>query len=86
MQKTISSNDAPIVSVKGNDYRIHFGYMSKDEAVKIMKNSNFKEKSRSLQKFIFLSLYKKLILIKKTRKDCKNWRKIVTISKAERIL
>ena len=33
MQKAISSNDVAIVSVKGNDYGIHFWYMSKDEAI-----------------------------------------------------
>ena len=30
--------DVAIVSVKGNDYRIRFWYMSKDEAINIMKN------------------------------------------------
>ena len=29
MQKATNSNDAAIVSIKGNDYRIHFWYMSK---------------------------------------------------------
>ena len=33
-------NDVAIVSVKGSDYRIHFWYMSKDDAIKIIKNSN----------------------------------------------
>ena len=33
MQKTISSNDVVIVSVKGNDYGIQFWYMSKDEDI-----------------------------------------------------
>ena len=33
MQKTISSNDVAIVSVKGNDYGIQFWYMSKDEDI-----------------------------------------------------
>ena len=39
-------NDAAIVSNKGNDYRIHFGYMSKDDATNIMKNFDLSEKSR----------------------------------------
>ena len=30
MQKAENFNDAAIVSVKGNDYEIHFKYMSKD--------------------------------------------------------
>ena len=38
-------NDAAIVSVKGNDYRIHFWYMSKDDAINIMNNSDLSEKS-----------------------------------------
>ena len=37
MQKAISFNDVTIVSIKGNDYRIHFWYMSKDDAINIMK-------------------------------------------------
>ena len=32
-EKAMSFNDAAIVSDKGNGYRIHFWYMSKDEAV-----------------------------------------------------
>ena len=32
MQKAMNVNDVAIVSVKGNDYRIHFWYMSKDDA------------------------------------------------------
>ena len=37
-------NDVAIVSVKGSDYRIHFWYMSKDDAINIMKNSNLNKK------------------------------------------
>ena len=32
MQKAMSSNNVGIVYVKGNAYRIHFWYMSKDDA------------------------------------------------------
>ena len=32
--------DAAIVYVKGSAYRIHFWYMSKDDAIRIMNNSN----------------------------------------------
>ena len=39
MQKAINFNDVAIVS-KGSDYRIHFWYMSKDDTINIMKNSN----------------------------------------------
>ena len=40
MQKAMNFNDVAIVSVKGCDYRIHFWYISKDDAINIMKNSN----------------------------------------------
>ena len=38
-------NDAAIVSIKGNNYRIHFWYMSKDDAIKLMSNSSLNEKT-----------------------------------------
>ena len=37
-----------VVSVKKNDYRIHFWYMSKNDAINIMKNSDLNGKSRLL--------------------------------------
>ena len=40
MQKAISFNDVAIVYVKGSAYRIYFWYMSKDDAINIMNNSN----------------------------------------------
>ena len=43
-------NDVAAVSVERSDYRIHFWYMSKDDAIIIMKNSDLREKSGSLQK------------------------------------
>ena len=36
MQKSMSFNDVAIIYVKGSAYRIHFWYMSKDDAVTIM--------------------------------------------------
>ena len=39
-QKAISFNDVAIIYVKGSAYRIHFWYMSKDDAISIMNNSN----------------------------------------------
>ena len=41
-------NDIATVFVKGSDYKIHFWYMSKDDAINIMKNSNLNEKCRLL--------------------------------------
>ena len=40
MQKAISFNDVAIVYVKGNAYRIDLWYMSKDDGINIMNNSN----------------------------------------------
>ena len=40
----MSFNDAAIVYVKGSAYRIHFWYISKDDAIRIMKNSNLIDK------------------------------------------
>ena len=48
MQKAVDFNDVAVVSVKEIDYRIHFWYMSKDDAINIMKNSDLNEKSRLL--------------------------------------
>ena len=36
-------NDVAIVFVKGSDQRIYFWYMSKDDAIYIMKNSDLKK-------------------------------------------
>ena len=44
MQKAMSFNDVAIVSIKGSDYRIHIWYMSKDDAISIMHNSNLIDK------------------------------------------
>ena len=38
-------NDVAKVSIKRSDYRIYFWYMSKDDAVRLMNNSNLNEKS-----------------------------------------
>ena len=38
-------NDVAIVSIKGNDYRIHFWYMSKNDAIVLMTYSNLKNKN-----------------------------------------
>ena len=40
MEKAINFNDVAIFSDKGSDYRIHFWYMSKDDAINIIENSN----------------------------------------------
>ena len=40
--------------MKGNAYRIHFWYMSKDDAINIMNGSNLFDKRGVLQKFFLL--------------------------------
>ena len=40
MQKAMNFDDVSIVLVKRNDYRIYYWYMSKDDAMNIMKSSN----------------------------------------------
>ena len=44
MQKTMSFNDVATVYDKGNAYRIYFWYMSDDDAISIMNNSNLIDK------------------------------------------
>ena len=45
MQKAMNYNDVGIVSVKDNDYRNQFWYMSKNDAISIMNNFNLNEKT-----------------------------------------
>ena len=53
MQKAMNFNNVAIVSIKGSDYRIYFWYMSKSDAISIMKKSNLNEKGELLlKKFI----------------------------------
>ena len=40
----MSFNDVAIIYVKGSTYRIHFWYVSKDDAISIMDNSNLTDK------------------------------------------
>ena len=42
MKKAMSFSDVAIVSVKGSDYKIHFWYMRKNDAINIMKILNEK--------------------------------------------
>ena len=44
MQKAMSFNDVAIIYVKGSAYRIQFWYMSKNDAINIMSNSNLVDK------------------------------------------
>ena len=44
MQKAMSFNNVSIVYFKGSAYRIHFWYISKDDAINIMNGSNLVNK------------------------------------------
>ena len=78
MQKTMTFNDIAIVSIKGNDYRIPFWYMSKDEAISIMRNSSLNKKTGLLQTIFH---YKKNewnnLLSKKQRSDFKQSKRLL---------
>ena len=55
VQKAMNFNDITIFSIKGSDYKIRFWYMSKDDAISIMKNSDLKKRISN-----FFSLYIKI--------------------------
>ena len=52
IQEAKTFNDIAIVSIKGSDTKVlffvYFWYMSKDDAINIMKNSNLNEENRLL--------------------------------------
>ena len=45
MQKATSFDDVAFVSIRENDNRIHFWYMSKNDAISKMNNSNLNVKT-----------------------------------------
>ena len=50
-------NQTSIVSVKGNEYRIHFCYVSRDKAINIMKKPDLRKKSGLLQNFSYFYFF-----------------------------
>ena len=58
IQKAIGFNNIAIVYIKGSAYRIHFWYMSKDDAINIMTNSNLVDKRGVLYIYIYLLFIK----------------------------
>ena len=54
MQKAMSFNNIAIVYTKGSAYRIHFWYMSKDDAINIMNGSNLVDKRGVLKNFFII--------------------------------
>ena len=57
MQKDMNFNAATIVSIKGSNYRTHFWYMSKNDAISIINNSYLDKKKMNFYK-IFFTIYK----------------------------
>ena len=45
MQKAMSFKNVAIVSITGNDYKIHFCYMNKKDAIVLMTKSGLKDKN-----------------------------------------
>ena len=45
MQKDLRFDNVVIVYVEGSGYRIHFWYMSKDDAINIINGSNLTDKN-----------------------------------------
>ena len=54
LQKAMSFNNVAIIDVKGRVYRIHFWYMSKDDAIRIMNNSNLIDKKVFYNLFYYI--------------------------------
>ena len=57
MQKAMNFNDVAIVSINWRSYRIHFSYISKNDAITLMNNSNLIDKMGTLKKYF--GIYKK---------------------------
>ena len=55
MEKAMSFNNVAIVYVKGRAYRIHFWYMSIDDAIDILNDSNLTAQRVVLQILIIIS-------------------------------
>ena len=54
MQKAMNFNDVAFASGKGSDYRIHFWYMNKHDAINIINNFNLNEKRGRLCFFYYI--------------------------------
>ena len=48
LQKAVSFKNIAIVSIKGNNCRIHVYYISKNDAITLMTNSNLNDKNEVL--------------------------------------
>ena len=48
IEKAMNFNDVAIVTVKGNNYIIHFLYMRRGEVIDLLRNPELTENSRTL--------------------------------------
>ena len=72
MQKATSFNNAAVIYVKRNAYRIHFWYISKNDASNIMNGSNLADKMGVLTFFLLyikMSENTDLTYYKKNQRD-----------------
>ena len=70
MQKAIRFNNVAVAYVKGRAYRIHFWYMSKDDAFSLMNNSNLIDKKAFYNfSLLYVKNERKNLLSKKQRCD-----------------
>ena len=53
----MSFNNVAVVYVKRNTYRIHFWYVSKNDAINIMNGSNLAYKKGVLLKFFVINFF-----------------------------
>ena len=67
MQKHISFQNVAIAFVKRNNYGIHFWYMSKGEAINLLRNSDLTEKVAHYKTWKFFVIYKN------KWRSCKVW-------------
>ena len=61
LQKAMSFNNFAIVSIKENDYRIHFWYISKDEFINLLKHADLRKKLEHYRLKVFFITYKRCI-------------------------
>ena len=72
-QKAMSFNNVAVIYVKRNAYRIHFWYISKNDAINIMNGSNLADKMGVLSFFLLyikMSENTDLTYYKKTKMWC----------------
>ena len=68
--ETVSIKYLAIVYSKGNPYRIHFWYMSKDDAISIMHTSNLIDKKDVLEFFKYIFFMYFFLYIKISQTTC----------------